>query len=272
MPELPEVETTRSGLEPHCRGQQIKDLQFTTDQLRAPLDPSIAAQVRGKTIDKISRRGKHLLFHLANSSLALHVHLGMSGSLGIFKENEPTGPYDYVRLILANGTEVRLRDPRKFGHWGLIDVENPPKSITKLGPEPLSADFDGARLYQWSRRRNVPIKNFIMNQEVLVGVGNIYASEALFHSHILPQRPASSLTEAECEALAKEIKLVLERAIIAGGTTLKDFVSPDGHNGHFSFALDVYGKRGQPCPRCGCPIESTMIGGRSSFFCPHCQD
>lgn len=271
MPELPEVETTRAALAPSCLGQTITALELRTDALRAPLAPDLSRRFVGRTITALERRGKHLLLHSDDPQLSLHLHLGMSGSLRICAPGDLLGPYDFVLLSLGNGRQIRLRDPRKFGHCGAIDPTNPPPALKNLGPEPLGDEFTGDFLFRQTRKRTAPIKNHLMNQEHVVGIGNIYAAEALFLSGILPTRPAGSLDAGDCERLVAEIKALLKRAIAAGGTTLKDFHSPDGRDGHFIFALDVYGKAGQPCPRCGTRLENVVLGGRASVFCPRCQ-
>ena len=270
MPELPEVETTRRGLAPHIEGSKVKQVTVRQPRLRWAVPSDIAAKLEGRVIQSIQRRGKYLLFK--NSQGTLIGHLGMSGSMRICSAGSEVKKHDHVDIAMANGNILRYHDPRRFGF--LLWTEDDPlqhKMLRKLGPEPLSEAFTGKLLHQLSRKRKVPVKNFIMDSCVVVGVGNIYASESLFSAGIRPTRAAGKVSLADYESLAQIIRIVLSRSIEQGGTTLKDFVNSDGQPGYFAQQLNVYGRAGQPCPSCKTPIKSKVIGQRNSFYCPHCQ-
>jgi len=273
MPELPEVETTRKGITPKANQQTITDFIVRNPRLRWPIDLSLTNKLPGLVIQSIDRRGKYLL--LKTKAGTLLIHLGMSGNLRILPKETALLKHDHVDIGLANGFVVRLNDPRRFGAvlWHDAkegDISNH-KLIGKLGPEPLSDDFNGEYLYQKSRHRKVAIKSFVMNSHIVVGAGNIYANESLFMSKIHPQKPASKLTKKQCALLAENIKKVLAAAIEQGGTTLKDFLSPDGKPGYFVQKLNVYDQAGKPCTVCGTPIERIILNQRASYFCPNCQ-
>lgn len=270
MPELPEVETSVRGISPYLIGQKIKQIQIRQSQLRWSVSPELS-QMSGATIIQITRRAKYLILQTDKGDIL--VHLGMSGSLGILSEHNyrEATKHDHIDLITENGTILRYNDPRKFGAWSWSDCAEKSELIQRLGLEPLSADFNGSYLYQQSRKKTVAVKNFIMNNAIVVGVGNIYASESLFMAGIHPELAAQNLTEKQCEHLVNVIKSVLNKAIIQGGTTLKDFIQPDGKPGYFAQVLQVYGRKGQACNDCGTIIESKIIGQRNSFFCPQCQ-
>ena len=271
MPELPAVETTRRGIAPHIEGQRIRAVHAHVAKLRQPLDSAGLNRLAGHTVTHVARRGKHLILHSDDAHLALHIHLGMSGALRLVAADSPLQKHDHLTITLDNGRELRLHDPRRFGHAAVIDPLQPPPALAALGIEPLDDAFDGARLYVQTRGRTAAIKTHIMDQRHIVGVGNIYASEALFASGIHPARRASSLSTAECTTLAAAIRHVLHEAIAQGGTTLRDFSQPDGTSGYFAVKLAVYGKSGEPCPRCGTTLAQETIGGRSSVYCPKCQ-
>lgn len=270
MPELPEVETSVRGVSPYLVGQTIKQIVVRQAKLRWTVSSELA-EMSGALIRAIERRAKYLIIRTDRGDII--VHLGMSGSLGILTEATDTGAgkHDHVDLVTQTGTILRYTDPRKFGAWLWAACAEQSAHFAKLGPEPLSEAFHGAYLYQQSRRKTVAIKNFIMNNAVVVGVGNIYASESLFMAGIHPELATQNLTEAQCERLAKVIKSVLTKAIIQGGTTLKDFIQPDGKPGYFAQVLQVYGREGEACHDCGSRIEAKIIGQRNSFFCPRCQ-
>jgi formamidopyrimidine-DNA glycosylase len=270
MPELPEVETTRRGSEPHLVGATIDSLVLRTAKLRWPLDPAMAAAIAGQTIQAVQRRAKYLLIRLDSTTLLLH--LGMSGALRLVPFGTPAGKHDHVDLLLASGLVLRLQDPRKFG--ALLWVSGDPLQhplLSRLGPEPLSAEFSGAYLKRVAAGRRLAVKPLIMDQQVVVGVGNIYASEALFRSGIRPTLAAGRLTLKRWTQLVRDIQLVLEQAIAAGGTTLQDFHQSDGRPGYFRQQLLVYGRAGEPCTVCHEPIEQLRLGQRSTFFCRRCQ-
>lgn len=270
MPELPEVETSLRGIAPHLRGRRIVRLLARERRLRWPVPESLDAAVAGQPIESVSRRAKYLLLHLPQGAIMLH--LGMSGSLRVLPATTPPAVHDHIDLVLDDGHCLRLRDPRRFGslHWAAPPVEAHPL-LAQLGPEPLSPGFDGAHLHRLSRGRRAPVKTFIMDSHVVVGVGNIYASEALYRSGIHPHRPAGRIALPRYERLAASIKTVLAAAIAEGGTSLRDFVQEDGSPGYFARALQVYGRAGLPCPGCGEPVRQQRIGQRSSFYCPRCQ-
>jgi formamidopyrimidine-DNA glycosylase len=270
MPELPEVETSLRGIGPHLQGRTIERLVVRERRLRWPVPQSVDEAVAGEPIETLSRRAKYLLLGLPSGALILH--LGMSGSLRVLAATTAPGPHDHVDLVLDDGNCLRLRDPRRFGslHWAERPVEAHPL-LARLGPEPLGPAFDGAYLHRHSRGRRAPVKTFIMDSRIVVGVGNIYASESLHRAGIHPHRPAGRIARARYDGLAEAIKSVLRAAIAEGGTSLRDFVQEDGNPGYFARALKVYGREGEPCPGCGEPIRQRRIGQRSSFFCARCQ-
>ncbi len=270
MPELPEVETTKRGILPFLLNQSIAGVTVRQSKLRVPVPHDISASCAGKVIQGISRRGKYLLLELSTGNLL--IHLGMSGHLRITNAQTPAGKHDHIDLCLTNGTLLRYQDPRRFGLWLYVE-ENPLKHtlLAHLGPEPLSDEFNGQYLSARAHRRTQCIKSFIMNNHVVVGVGNIYATQCLFLAGIHPQSPAGAIPEEKYIGLSHHIKSVLQQAIAAGGTTLRDFYAVDGKPGYFSTALTIYGRKGAPCPNCQMLIESITIAGRSSTFCPHCQ-
>ena len=269
MPELPEVETTRRGLAPHLLGRRIVAVQLRRAELRWPIAGEITRLLPGQRIGAIERRAKYLLLHSAAGSAL--IHLGMSGALRVLPQAQPPGPHDHYDLRLDDARLLRYTDPRRFGCllWQAPGTQHP--LLAGLGPEPLGDAFDGAYLWQQARGRRAPIKTFLMDQSVVVGVGNIYAAEALFAAGIHPLRPAGRVARARCDALADAVRRILAHAIERGGTTLRDFISPDGLPGYFEQELAVYGRAGAACRRCGTPIRSARIGQRSSFYCPRCQ-
>lgn len=269
MPELPEVETTRRGVEPHCIGRTIERIIVRESRLRWPVPDSVALTLPGQVITAVERRGKYLLFRTAQGCLL--VHLGMSGSLRMVVPEAATGRHDHIDVVLAGGTCLRYHDPRRFGCflWQAGGEAHP--LLQGLGPEPLSAEFDGQLLYRRSRGRKGPIKNFIMDGKVVVGVGNIYANEALFLSGIRPGRAAGRISLARYQRLAECIKQVLTSSIEQGGTTLRDFVGGDGKPGYFAQQLYVYGRAGQPCKVCETLLREQRLGQRSSVYCVTCQ-
>lgn len=269
MPELPEVETTRRGIEPFLDNKAIKSVQVHNSSLRWPV-PKTISRLSDAKIHTVGRRGKYIV--LSNSAGAAIIHLGMSGSLRIDKQTTPKRKHDHVEFLLANKHVIRYHDPRRFGcvlwHEGPIE-EHP--LLAKLGPEPLSNEFNSEYLFTATRKRNVPIKTLIMNSHVVVGVGNIYASEALFLSGIRPGKAAKRISQKEAEALTKEIRNVLQRSIDKGGTTLRDFINSDGEPGYFAQSLFVYGRDGEPCHQCQSPIKKKVMAQRSTFYCQACQ-
>ena len=269
MPELPEVETSRRGIEPFLVGQQIRDVIIRQRNLRWPVSQDIDTRLPGATVLSVSRRAKYLLINTSNGTAILH--LGMSGSVIIVDADTPAAVHDHVDVVLKSGKSLRFRDPRRFGslHWSQ-DAHRHPLLCT-LGPEPLGKEFSADYLWARSRGRKVAVKQFIMNANIVVGVGNIYASESLFLAGIHPKRAAGRIALHRYERLVATIKDVLEKAIRAGGTTLRDFYGGDGEAGYFQQELEVYGRDGEPCSRCERPVSLLVIGQRSTFYCKDCQ-
>lgn len=270
MPELPEVETTRRGIEPYLLHQTLTGAAVRQHRLRWPVPRALGKKISGQRIHAVQRRGKYLLLRLDKGTLMLH--LGMSGSLRITPCDTVPEKHDHVDLQLAGGLCLRLRDPRRFGslHWITGDPMQHPL-LQQLGPEPLATEFDAAYLFDKSRKRRLAIKLFIMDSKVVTGVGNIYANEALFRAGIRPGRPAGRVTRKEYERLAEAIKEVLQAAIRSGGTTLQDFTNGEGKPGYFRQQLQVYDRADEPCNICGAPIKRIVMGQRATYYCPHCQ-
>ncbi|MEA1888563.1 MAG: bifunctional DNA-formamidopyrimidine glycosylase/DNA-(apurinic or apyrimidinic site) lyase [Pseudomonadota bacterium] len=271
MPELPEVETTRRGIDRHITGQTISSVRVNNPNLRWPVPVSIMqSALPGCKIHSVKRRAKYLLLDCGTGSLI--IHLGMSGSLRILDQTTIAEKHDHVEIMFDNGKVLRLQDPRRFG--AVLWTEQPPdehRLLSRLGPEPLSDDFDGNYLFKKTRKRSCSIKNLIMDAHIVAGVGNIYASEALFHAGIRPGKSAVGLTRQASHRLAAAIRQVLEKAIAAGGTSLQDFTNIEGQAGYFSQSLFVYGREAEPCLQCGTNVKRKLIGQRSSFYCPYCQ-
>jgi formamidopyrimidine-DNA glycosylase len=270
VPELPEVETTRRGIEPHVVGRRITSLRVHDRRLRWPVDLALIAAVAGASIRRAGRRAKYLLLETEAGTLILH--LGMSGSLRMLPRETPRIAHDHVDIELDSGQTLRFNDPRRFGSL-LFTTGDPALHplLQSLAPEPLEDDFDGEYLWKKTRRRVVAIKQLIMNSRLVVGVGNIYASEALFRARVRPRRQARSLTRRECAKLARAIKATLTMAVKAGGTTLRDYVGADGNPGYFRQKLYVYERAGLPCRVCGTAIKQFTQGGRSTYWCANCQ-
>ncbi len=269
MPELPEVETTRRGISPHIKGQQVSKVTVRQPKLRWPV-PKELHQLEGQTINHVDRRAKYLLLHTSKGTVI--IHLGMSGNLRVCDKDVKPGKHDHVDIEFNNGLLLRLQDTRRFGSvlWTTSKIEKHPL-IRNLGPEPLTDDFDADYLYQQSRNRKVNIKTFIMNAHIVVGVGNIYASESLFMAAINPKITAGRISLKRYEKLVFAVKTVLSLAIEQGGTTLKDFVNADGQTGYFQLKLSVYGRTDQPCTNCSNPIRQITQAQRSTYYCPQCQ-
>ena len=270
MPELPEVETARRGIAPHLVGRRVTAVTVRDRRLRWPVPAALTKELPGQRIEAVTRRGKYLLLKTAAGTAILH--LGMSGSLRILPAGTPPQKHDHVDLVMDTGKVLRLRDPRRFG--ALLWTHGDPERhvlLKNLGPEPLEDSLDGDYLYAKSRRKKVAVKNFIMDSRVVVGVGNIYASEALHLAAILPRRAAGRVSQAEYTKLAKAIKKVLTASIKAGGTTLRDFTREDGEPGYFLQRLRVYGRDGLACYRCGATIRAKVIGQRNTYWCQDCQ-
>ena len=270
MPELPEVETTRRGIAPHVTGQVIVKLVVRNHALRWPVPDTLHRQLTGLTLHTVTRRAKYLLLHTDNG--ALMIHLGMSGSLRIVGADDAPQTHDHIDLCLDNGACLRLRDPRRFGslHWITGDPARHPL-LHALGPEPLESELTAEHLHRLAHGRTVPIKHFLMNNRVVVGVGNIYASESLFRAGVYPFRPAGRISLSRYNAIAEAIKAVLTAAIEHGGTTLRDFVSGEGKPGYFRNELAVYDRADAPCIACRTPIKLAKRGQRATYYCPRCQ-
>lgn len=269
MPELPEVETTRRGIAPHVEQRRVIALQVRQPRLRWPVPPQLAQWLAGERIERVERRAKYLLLHTARGTLI--IHLGMSGSLRIVDQHSAPGKHDHVDLVLDSGQCLRLTDPRRFGAVLWQDPGQPHPLLAALGPEPLEEAFNAAYLQRCCAGRRTAIKALIMDASVVVGVGNIYANEALFLAGIDPRRAAGRIAAARLAQLVTAIKQVLAAAIEQGGTTLRDFVGGDGRPGYFKQALRVYGRGGEPCVGCAQPLTEVKLNQRSTVFCRHCQ-
>jgi len=270
MPELPEVETTRRGILPHLQGHRIVDVIVRDRRLRWPVPRGLESRLHNQLISAIDRRGKYLLFRTDAGTLI--IHLGMSGSLRVLPCNTPHQKHDHLDLVLDNRQCLRLRDPRRFG--AVLFTDAAPENhelLSELGPEPLSRDFTGEYLFEKSRKRKTSVKAFIMDSHIVVGVGNIYANEALFAAGVHPRRAAGKISRAQYSRLVEAIKTVLRAAIRAGGTTLRDFTRSDGKPGYFRQSLQIYDREHAPCPKCGKPITQAVIAQRASYYCTHCQ-
>lgn len=269
MPELPEVETSRRGISPYIVGQRVERVEIRERRLRWPVADEVDENLSGATIESVGRRAKYLLLNSGEG--AAIVHLGMSGSVFIVERGTPAGVHEHFDLELSSGQALRYRDPRRFGslHW----AEDPLQHwlLKNLGPEPLGERFSGEWLWRKSRGRRVAVKQFIMTAGIVVGVGNIYASESLFLAGINPKRAAGRVSKDRYELLANAIKQVLDKAIRAGGTTLRDFYGGDGEPGYFRHELNVYDREGEPCVRCAQPVAAIVQGQRRTYYCKSCQ-
>ncbi len=270
MPELPEVETTRRGLLPHLLGRRVRGAVVRNSRLRWPVTRDLGRKLKGEEFLAIRRRGKYLLFDFPRGHLL--VHLGMSGHLSLLPDDAPVRPHDHVDLQLEGRQVLRLNDPRRFG--AVLWLRDPAEShvlLRGLGLEPLEAEFTGKAMHRLARGRSVAVKQFLMNGRIVTGVGNIYASEALFRAGIHPLRSAGRISRARWDRLATSIRETLEAALAAGGTTLRDYASADGVPGYFQGQCAVYGREGAACIRCATPIRALRQGQRSTFYCPSCQ-
>ena len=276
MPELPEVETTRRGIEPHLKTRVIKEIIIRQANLRWPIPGHIVSTYPGQEITAINRRGKYLLLNTQNKQAArstLMFHLGMSGSLRIVNQSVAPRKHDHIDFVLDNNTILRFHDPRRFGSILECPAHQPLSHnlLDKLGPEPLSDAFSGEYLFQKSRHRSLAIKNFIMNSHIVVGLGNIYATEALHEAGIHPLRSSGKISLRRYITLVQHAKKIIAEAIQQGGTTLRDFVNSSGNPGYFQQQLKAYGRENQPCLHCQTPIRKLKQNQRSSWYCPQCQ-
>jgi formamidopyrimidine-DNA glycosylase len=272
MPELPEVEVSRLGLEPHLVGQKLTACIARRTDLRLPIPQDLNARLVGHRLTAIARRGKYLLFHWQTAGGWLIVHLGMSGSLRLVPPETAAGAHDHFDLCFP-ATVMRLKDPRRFGVVLWQDGDNPEAHplLAHLGMEPLSAGFTADWLAALVKGRKTPIKTLLMDARLLVGVGNIYAAESLFRAGISPLRPAGSISAARLKKLTTAIRETLLEAIAAGGSSVRDYVHSDGGAGSFQLRCAVYDRAGLPCLQCGTPVRQVKQAGRSSFYCPRCQ-
>lgn len=270
MPELPEVETTRRGIAPHIERKVLTEMRVRQTQLRWPVPDDMPAIVRGQKVLEVSRRGKYLLISFEQGTALWH--LGMSGSLRIVEANAPVGKHDHVDWLFNQNLILRYNDPRRFGAllWTEDPIETHPL-LSHLGPEPLTENFSGQYLFDKSRRKSLAVKAFVMDSKVVVGVGNIYANEALFASGIHPLKSCSKVSAKKYELLADNIKLILSNAIARGGTTLRDFVGGDGKPGYFAQELAVYGRGGEACKRCAKILTEKRLAQRTTVYCTACQ-
>lgn len=270
MPELPEVETTCRGIEPHLINQRIDRVVVRDARLRWRVPKALATELPGQRIRAVARRAKYLLLTADTGTVILH--LGMSGRLRVLDATEPPAKHDHIDIVLTNGQCLRLRDPRRFG--AVLWTQGAPaehKLLANLGPEPLEAGFSGEYLHRTTRGRKRAIRDVLLDSSVVAGVGNIYANEALFGAGIRPTRAAGSLSAAECERLVRAVRATLKRAIRAGGTTFRDYRRSDGQPGYFQLSLKVYGRDGERCRTCRAPIRLQRLGQRSTFYCRRCQ-
>ena len=270
MPELPEVETSRRGIEPHILNKKVSDIVIRQKQLRWPITAGLKKQCTNQTIKHVERRGKYILLRTDTGTVI--IHLGMSGSLRILNKNTPAEKHDHLDIIFDNNKILRFRDPRKFGCvlWTKSDPLKH-KLLKKLGPEPLESSFNADYLFECSRNRKIAIKSFLMNSHIVVGVGNIYANESLFSAGINPKRAANKISLQRYQKLVPAIKQILLQSIEQGGTTLKDFINEEGKPGYFQQTLNVYGRASKPCVTCGCTIKQITQAQRSTFYCSQCQ-
>lgn len=270
MPELPEVETTRRGLEPYVAGRRILSLTVHERRLRWPVAADLPHVLAGQRIESVGRRAKYLLLNLTHGTLLWH--LGMSGSLRVVPVGLPADTHDHIDLVLDSGQQVRFNDPRRFGslHYVSGAPQNHPL-LARLAPEPFDPAFNPQYLWEITRRRRAPIKQVLLNSHLVTGVGNIYANEVLFQAGVRPRRQARGLSLAKVERIVEAVREVLSKAIRAGGTTLRDYIDPEGRPGYFKQELFVYERTDQPCRVCGTPIRQFTQGQRSTWYCPRCQ-
>ena len=269
MPELPEVETIRRGLIPYVLGEKITKVVVRQRHLRWPVPRGMDRRLQGRTVTALGRRGKYLCFSVGPDLLVMH--FGMSGCLRLLSRQTPPGPHDHLDIELTNRSLLRFQDPRRFGSIHLYRNSSASPLFARLGPEPLTPAFNGAYLVQACSNRRAPIKSILMNNHIVVGIGNIYASEALFTAGIRPSRPANRLSARRLHQLTAACKQTLEEAIQSGGTTLRNFVDSTGRPGFFQLAARVYGRSGERCVRCAATIRCDRMSGRSTFYCPRCQ-
>jgi len=273
VPELPEVETVRSRLEPVLVGRELRDVEIADSRLTRPFEPAeVAAELRGERVSAVERRGKYLIVRFETGRVLL-IHLRMTGSLLVARRGElPEDPYRRAVVKLDDGSDVAYRDVRRFGTWLLLEPgELEPYLLTRVGVEPLAPGFTARVLGERLRRRRAALKAVVLDQRVVAGVGNIYADEALWYAQLHPLRTAADLTDDEVQALHRGLRRALRKGIERQGATLRDYALPDGETGSMQDEFMVYGRDGEPCRRCGTPIEKIRVAGRGTWFCPLCQ-
>ena len=270
MPELPEVETTRRGIEPLVSNKVVDQVLIHNESLRWPVPQELTSLLPGQKFGAVNRRSKYLLFSIGQGTMI--VHLGMTGNLRVDSSSTERRKHDHVEIVFTDGSVLRYNDSRRFGSI-LWTAEDPADHfrLASLGPEPFDSGFNSAYLYKRSRDRRIAVKPFLMDAHVVVGVGNIYASEALFRARIAPVRPAGKVSKAAYERLIEAVTIILNEAIAAGGTTIRDFTNSEGKPGYFKQELRVYGRTGQKCTACDTLIKQIKLGQRSTFYCPSCQ-
>ena len=273
MPELPEAENIARALRQALCGRTICGVEVFSPRLRTSLLPLKEAHLSGRKIIAVRRRGRYVLLDL-DDGRALLLHFGMSGVVRVESPDEVSRrKHEHIFVELDDGKAIRFEDPRRFGMFECVSLnaDGMPQCLETLGVEPLTEQFSGKYLYHAAQKHKMPTKLLLMDNAVVTGIGNIYANESLFAAGVAPQRPANELTLAECGRIVREAKAILLRAIAAGGSTISDFLNVDGSEGKFAQELQIYGKKGEACPKCGTAIECVTLGGRSSFYCPHCQ-
>ncbi|MGI0119214.1 bifunctional DNA-formamidopyrimidine glycosylase/DNA-(apurinic or apyrimidinic site) lyase [Zooshikella sp. RANM57] len=270
MPELPEVETTCRGIAPHITGHKFQEIIIRQPKLRWPVPEELTRVLPGTIVNSVSRRAKYIL--LSTDPGSVIIHLGMSGRLRVLLSGAVAETHDHIDFVFSDGRVLRYTDPRRFGSvlW-TTSAPGEHKLLKSLGPEPLDDVFDTHYLFERSRSKQLAVKNFIMDSHIVVGVGNIYANEALFKAGIHPNRAANKISKERYQRLVEEIKQTLTAAIAQGGTTLKDFVGGDGKPGYFKQALMVYGRAGESCVICGTVLQEIRLAQRSTVYCKHCQ-
>ncbi len=269
MPELPEVETTRRGVEPYLRGERIDRVEVRDARLRWPVPADLAERLQGEPVLAVERRAKYLLLRVPRGTVI--VHLGMSGSLRVITDASAPLKHDHVELTLASGVRIRFNDPRRFGCWLWTSEPDQHPLLANLGPEPLDPVFNGPYLHRLAGHKTTPVKHFVMDNHTVVGVGNIYANEALFKAGIHPRRAAGRISRDRYILLAEAIRETLSAAILMGGTTLRDFVNSDGKPGYFAQSLQVYGRGGEACRQCAATLKEIRMSQRTTVYCPRCQ-
>lgn len=272
MPELPEAETVANALRRVLPGRRIAAVEVRAPKLRTSLEPLRSAHLEGHAFTAVRRRGRYIVLAL-DDRRGLLLHLGMTGAVSVVNAAEPPRRHEHVLLALSDGSSFRFEDPRRFGALEVHELKEDglPAALDFLGPEPLTDAFSPDGFYHVAHEHHIAVKELLMDNRVVTGVGNIYATESLFAAGVCPTRYSDRLSRAACERLVAAVKAILARAIAAGGTTISDFRGVDGSEGSFNRELLIYGKAGEPCPKCGTALQTVKLGGRSSSYCPKCQ-